>query len=185
LLNPSWTALSVAGVSFVAVDWRSQLSGNSLFAAAVLDETAHLLTALLVVWALGRSACERFLVPALFASVAIDIDHVPGRLGVDWLTAGTPRPYTHSLLAIALPLAAAALWRRRGDLLLGVALGLTVHFLRDLSEPGTGVSLLWPVSYHLFNVPHECYLVAVAALIAVNLMRRNRLRTQSQTHLRR
>lgn len=35
-------------------------------------------------------------VPALIAWVAIDADPIPGRLGLDGLTVGTPRPYTHS-----------------------------------------------------------------------------------------
>ena len=109
--------------------------------------------------------------PALFASVLIDMDHVPGRLGVDVLTAGTPRPYTHSLLTIAVVLVGALLWRRRRDVLLGVALGLGIHFLRDLAEPGSGVALLWPFSDRSFNVPHASYVVAMLAVVAVDAYR--------------
>lgn len=32
-------------------------------------------------------------------------------------------------------------WRRRRDVLLGVALGLAIHFWRDLAEPGSHVEL--------------------------------------------
>ena len=101
--------------------------------------------------------------PALIASVAIDLDHIPAQLGADWLTAGTPRPYTHSLLTIVVVVAIAVLWRRRRDLLLGVAIGLAIHFWRDMGEGGSGVSLLWPVSYHSFQYPHGLYVAVTAA----------------------
>lgn len=122
----------------------SQLAGSSFFPGGLLAESAHLLTTLLVVSALVRTASEHLIlmVPALIASVAIDIDHVPGYLGADWITAGTPRPYTHSLVTIVVVLVAAALWRRRRTALRGIALGLVIHFWRDLAEPGSGVALL-------------------------------------------
>jgi hypothetical protein len=160
-------ALGAAALGLAACDWGSQLAGDSFFPGGPLDELAHLLTTLLVIWALGRRARERFLVPALFASVLIDVDHVPGRVGLNWLTAGTPRPYPHCLLTIAALLVGTLVWRRRREVLLGVALGLAIHFWRDLAEPGSGVALLWPVSYHSFSLPHAGYLMAMLAIVAV------------------
>jgi inner membrane protein len=155
---------------FFATDWGSTLAGGSNFPGGPLDETAHLLTTLLVFWAIGRRA-DRYLVPALVASVVIDVDHLPGRLGSDWLTAGTPRPYTHSLLTVLIVLLAAGLWRRRRDLLLGVAIGLTIHFWRDLADPGSGVSILWPASLHPFAVSHRGYLLVMVVLTGVGAFR--------------
>ena len=132
-----------------------------------LDEVAHLMTTLIVVWALGRRVCERFLIPALVASVAIDADHIPGALGYDFFTQGIPRPYTHSLLSIVVVLVLAALWRSRRDLCLGVALGLAIHFWRDMSESGAGVSLAWPVSDHSFMLSHAGYLAAMAVFATI------------------
>lgn len=163
--------LLLAAVGLLAADWGYRRVGDSLIAGGLLDETAHLLTALLVLWAIGRSACERFMTPTLIASVAIDIDHVPARLGLQWLTAGTPRPYTHSLLTIALLLAAAVLWRRRRWVTLGLALGVSLHFFRDLAESGTGVSLLWPWSDHAFTLPHGGYLATMAAVVLIDAAR--------------
>ena len=114
MLSPVTLALTT--VLLAAADWGTRLAGDTVIPGGPLDELAHLLTTLLFFWALGPRARERFLVPALIASVAIDLDHVPGRLGVDWLTAGTPRPYTHSLLTIAIVLASALVLRRRRDL---------------------------------------------------------------------
>lgn len=136
-----------------------------------MDEVAHLLTTLLVLWALGPRACRRFLTPALVASVAIDLDHIPGQLGATWLTTGTPRPYTHSLLTTVIVITIAVCWRRRRDLLLGVAIGLSIHFWRDLGEGGSGVSLLWPVSYHSFQYPHGIYVVVMVVVVLINATR--------------
>ncbi len=166
-LSPA--ALAVAAVLLAAADWGTRLAGDSVIPGGPLDELAHLLTALLVFWALSSRARERFLVPALIASVAIDVDHIPDRLGVDWLTVGTPRPYTHSLLMIVVVVAAAVMWRRRRDVLLGVAIGLGIHFFRDMGEGGSGVSLLWPFSYHSFQYPHGAYVAVMAAFVLVDV----------------
>jgi inner membrane protein len=132
-----------------------------------LDEVAHLLTTLIVLWALGSRVCDRFLLPALVASVAIDLDHVPRALGNDVLTHGTPRPYTHSALTVLVVLLAAALWRTRRDVLLGIAIGLTIHFWRDMAESDAGVALAWPVSDHVFVLSHTGYLLAMAVFVIV------------------
>ena len=160
--SPSTRCVCAAVLALVLADYTYRLVGNSVLPGGPLDEVAHLMTTLIVVWALGRRISDRLLVPALVASVAIDADHVPGALGYDFLTRGTPRPYTHSLLSIAVVLLAARLWRARRDMLLGVALGLAIHFWRDMSESDAGVSLAWPVSDHSFMLSHAGYLAAMA-----------------------
>jgi hypothetical protein len=167
LERPGPGAVAIAALVLAAADWGAELASGSTFPGGPLDETAHLLTTLLVLWAIGGWACERFLIPALIASVAIDVDHIPQLLGSEWLTAGTPRPYTHSLLTIVLILLPALLWRRRRDLLLGIAIGLALHFWRDLAEPESGVALLWPFSSRSFTIPHSSYLLVMVAVIAI------------------
>jgi inner membrane protein len=161
----------VATVVFLLADGGDQLAGGSFFPGGPLDETAHLLTTLLVLWAIGGAVWDRLLIPALIASVAIDLDHLPAELGYDFLTKGTPRPYTHSLLTIVLVLVAALLWTRRRELLLAVALGVAIHLWRDMAEPGSGVSLLWPFSDASFSLSHLSYLVVMALVIAVGMRR--------------
>ena len=168
LLTASPAKLAIAVVLLSAADWGTRLAGDTLVPGGPLDELAHLLTTLLVIWAFGPGARVRFLVPALIASVAIDLDHIPARLGADWLTAGTPRPYTHSLLTVAVVLLVASLWRRRRDLLLGVAIGLAIHFWRDMSESGSGVSLLWPFSDRAFQCPPSVYVAVMAVFVLVD-----------------
>jgi inner membrane protein len=171
LLALTPATLTVAVIILAGADWGYRLAGDTLFLGGPLDEVAHLLTTLIVFWAVSSRARERFLVPALIASVAIDLDHIPARLGAEWLTAGTPRPYTHSLLTIVVVLAIAALWRRRRDVLLGVAIGLAIHFWRDMGEGDSGVSLLWPFSYHSFQYPHGVYIAVMAAFVVVDAVR--------------
>ena len=171
LLSLSPATLALAAIALAAADWSYRLAGDSVFPGGPLDELAHLLTTLLVFWALGPRACKRFLVPALVASVAIDLDHVPGELGANWLTAGTPRPYTHSLLTIVVVVVIGLLWRRRRDLLLGVAIGVAIHFWRDLGEGGSGASLLWPVSYHPFQYPHGVYVAVMVVVVLIDAAR--------------
>jgi len=158
-------------VLLAGADWGARVAGDTVFPGGPLDELAHLLTTVVVFWALGSRACRRFLVPAMIASVAIDLDHVPGRFGVDWLTAGTPRPYSHSVLVVAAVLGLAALWPRRRDLLLGVAIGLAIHFWRDMGEGGAGVSLLWPVSYRAYQYPHGAYVAVIALFVVIDAAR--------------
>jgi inner membrane protein len=165
--------VAAALVLLAVCDYTYRKTGVSFLPGAPLDETAHLMTAVLILGALPREVRERFLGPALLASVAIDIDHVPADLGTDVLTSGTPRPYTHSLLTIVLLIAAAALFARRRDLLAGLALGLAIHLFRDLSESMAGVSLLWPLTYRVFSIPHRVYSVLVgitAGICAIKLI---------------
>lgn len=166
-LGLSAESLAVMTVCLICADAGSRLAGDSVFPGGPLDETGHFLTTLLFFWALGPRACRRFLAPALLASVVIDIDHLPAQFGSQWLTAGTPRPYTHSLLTIAIVLGIALLWRGRRDLWLGVAIGLAIHFWRDIGEGSAGLSLLWPFSSHSFQYPHGLYVGVMAAVVLI------------------
>lgn len=163
-LSPRLLVLAV--VAFALADWGETLAGSSFFPGGPLDETAHLMTMLLVLWALGGRVLDRFGAAALVASVAIDLDHVPQYLGDDVLTRGTPRPYSHSLLTIIVVLIVAVVWSRRRDFCLGIALGLAFHFWRDLSEPGSGVALLWPFTDHSFSFSPTGYLLVMGAIVA-------------------
>lgn len=163
--------LALAAVVLAGADWGTRLAGDTLIPGGPLDELAHLLTTLLFFWAVGPRVRDRFLVPALVASVAIDLDHIPGALGVDWLTAGTPRPYTHSLLTIAVVVASALVMPRRRDLLLGIAIGLAIHFWRDMGEGESGVSLVWPISDHSFQYPHGIYVAMMAVFALIDAVR--------------
>jgi inner membrane protein len=165
--SPTPAGLVIAALLLAATDWGSHLAGDSVIPGGPLDECAHLVTMLLVLWAAGPALTRRLAVPALIASVAIDLDHVPQHLGTQLLTAGTPRPYTHSLLTAAVVAIAAAAWPRRRRACLGVLAGLLVHFWRDLSEPGAGVSLLWPFSKVALSLPHWSYVLVMLVLVAV------------------
>ena len=161
--------LALAALIFGLADWGEARAGGSFVPGGPLDETAHLLTTLIVLWALPPRVQQRFGVPALAASVLIDTDHVPQYLGFRFLTQGTPRPYPHTLLTLAIVLLLALAWKRRRDLFLAIALGLVIHFWRDLSESGSGVALLWPLTNRSFNLSASSYLLVVAAVVAADV----------------
>jgi inner membrane protein len=167
-LSPLWV-LVCAAVLFSA-DWAFRQSGGSFFPGGLLDEAAHFTTALLLLQAIPSKQRAKIVLPALFASVAIDLDHVPQYLGYYFLTAGTPRPYTHSLLTLVVLLTIAFAVRRHRYLFLGLALGVALHFLRDLAEGnGNGIALLWPFTDHAFSYPHSTYVALMACVVAADL----------------
>lgn len=158
------------GALLLLADWAYQRVGDSLFPGASLDEAAHFLTALLLLQGLPAKQRARLVGPALLASVAIDLDHVPQALGYQFLTAGTPRPYTHSLLTLVVLLAIALAARRRRTVIAGVALGIALHLFRDLAEGhGSGVALLWPLSDRGYSYPHGTYLALMLCVVAADL----------------
>jgi membrane-bound metal-dependent hydrolase YbcI (DUF457 family) len=161
------TDASVAAALFgvvVALDllWSQFVGSTGHLAYALVDEPAHLATctvALLALAALGPASPQRrFAAAALLASMAIDLDHIPGYLGSHLLSGGLPRPYGHSaLLVIAI---AGAGWasRRRDvrEVSLGIAFGVATHLFRDLAT-GPGVPLFWPVSSDVVTFPYAVF----------------------------
>ncbi len=141
--------------------------------SGLFDWTAHLGTSLLILNLLPERWRRPILAPALLFSVIIDADHIPQRLfHSDFLTQGTPRPYTHSWVTPAAALLIALLWPRRRSFCIGAAVGLCLHFFRDLAEePGSGVSLLWPLSDHAYVYSHILYFGIMAGLLGLNLVR--------------
>ena len=179
-LSPSRLALLAMAAVLFACDRALLHMGDGTWTAGPVDETAHFLTGALVVAALRGRVGRSFAIGLLTASVLIDLDHVPGRLGIDWITRGTDRPYTHSLLTIAVLTLAAVVWRSRRSLLLGVILGLAFHFFRDTSESTVGgVPLFWPWEYHSYASPHWSYLVVMGAVLGVALYRARPERAES------
>jgi membrane-bound metal-dependent hydrolase YbcI (DUF457 family) len=134
---------------------------DSQFAlVGIVDWVAHVATGVVLV-ALVRPP-RRMAAAILVCSVVLDVDHLPLELGSDVLTAGTPRPYTHSLLTLLVVLAIAA--ATRSQIALGAFVGLAGHLFRDLGT-GDGVALLWPLSDAGMSIPFAVY-VAVLALAA-------------------
>ena len=164
--------IAAALTVFIADQVVYQHVGSAVLPQAPLDWTNHLLTTLFLVWALRSMFRERQLVAALVASVVIDVDHIPGYLGSDVLTAGTHRPYSHSLLTVAVLVALALACARWRDPLFGAAIGVSSHLWRDLAEPhGAGVALLWPLSDRTVTTPAWIYLASIAALASVGWAR--------------
>jgi inner membrane protein len=162
-------ALALVGL-VLGLDLAWALSGinDGSLLYGVIDEPAHLATcavALILLALSGRALAPSFVLAALLASVAIDLDHAPQRLGFDFLTAGTQRPYFHCALVVLVALLAAAALPRWRVPLLGVAFGFAAHLARDLAT-GPGVPLGLPFSDSSVRLP---YLLYAGALVAAAL----------------
>lgn len=142
------------------------LSPEPLVLRGLVDEAAHAATAIAfaaLLWPLNLA----LLAALLGGGVLLDVDHIPATLGWDGLTAGTPRPYTHSLLTVAaLAAAAKVVPSRHRRLVLAVMAGVLVHLWRDLATGGVGVSLFWPIDADSIEVPYSAYLAGLGAILA-------------------
>lgn len=165
------TAL-VAVVVALDLFWSLLAGSTGTIAFVLVDWPAHLATCAIALLAVAAAADRplpwRFCSAALIASVAIDLDHLPGYLGSHFLTGSMPRPCTHSLLAVAVVLSLAALTRRQRarTVLLGIAFGLCAHLLRDIAT-GPGIALFWPAEDLPIKIPYAVYAgTLVVGLIA-------------------
>ncbi len=164
---PWWAALIAVVVVLAVQPVLGRLDIDTQFAlVGIVDWIGHLATGIVLI-ALLRPP-RRMAVAILVCSVVIDVDHLPLELGSDILTAGTPRPYTHSLLTLLVVLAAAGVGR--SQVLLGAAIGIAGHLLRDLGT-GDGLALLWPLSDAGASVPFALYLGVLTGLAAVAALR--------------
>jgi hypothetical protein len=158
-----WLAFS-AFVVILVIDRALSREGIGVVRMGVLDETAHVCTALLLA-AVAPPFVLRYGLPIALGAVILDLDHLPGVLGSDMLAKGVNRPYSHSLLTLIIvlliALALSPTWRRAT---LAITFALATHLFRDLA---TGkVPLLWPASDHGFNLPYRAYALTLAVATA-------------------
>jgi inner membrane protein len=155
----------VIALAFDAADRRVPFS---VLASGALDEGAHLATGALGLLALSCfvDVPRRFYVAGLIASVAIDLDHIPLYLGV-----GNPyqRPVTHSLATVAVVVVAAAASSRHRAVLAGAAVGLLIHFARDIAEGPPGVRMLWPLRDTAWAASGRWFLAMIIVCTVVRL----------------
>jgi membrane-bound metal-dependent hydrolase YbcI (DUF457 family) len=100
---------------------------------------------------------------ALASSIVIDIDHLPGELGSSFLDRGAMRPYSHSLITVALLVALGLRWRQYRRQILAAATGVAFHLLRDTGTGGT--PLAWPAVRDV-GLPYEVYAGILLGLAA-------------------
>jgi len=154
--------MAAAAAIVAAVDVPLAISGPRPWPVlGPLDESAHVATAALLLGGGVVLAPPRFLVGVVLGAVAIDVDHLLLLVGSDAITAGTPRPYSHSLPLVLGALALAAPPTRARLVFLGIAAGLVAHLLRDMVTGG--LPLLWPLSGISVVVPYEAYAAALGA----------------------
>jgi membrane-bound metal-dependent hydrolase YbcI (DUF457 family) len=160
--------LAGASLGADAVYERTQYG---LLSAGALDEVAHLTMAALglLVLACFIELPRQFYMAALIASVAIDLDHIPLYLGL--LGDQAERPFTHSLATVVVFAGAAVVVSRRyRAALAGTAIGLVLHFARDIVEGPPGVRMLWPLQQTAWIASHKWFLAMIIVFTAVRLV---------------
>ncbi len=167
---PAVGLLTVALVVFVFVldlAWSLVANSTAPIEFGAVDEPAHLATCVLFLLAAltlvrFRRPYLSFAAAALVASLAIDLDHIPGMLGWHGLSGDLPRPYTHSLVTPVALIGVGEIARGRiRPIAFGAAFGVCAHLVRDLCT-GPGLAILWPLSSTTVKLP---YLVFAAGLV--------------------
>lgn len=157
----------------LALDVLRTVRPHGILVNGALDEPAHLATSALTLTALADQATLRrhgtVTLSALLASIAIDVDHVPIYAGASHLAAGG-RPFSHSLATVAALLAASRALPRRRGVLIGAAVGVGLHFLRDVGT-GPGLPLWWPVSTRDVRVTYSRYIASLTGLAGLGTAR--------------
>ena len=168
-----WYAALLPACSFALVcglDAVQSAAGWPVPVAGLLDEPAHLLTAGLFLAAALPRRFRRVGAWALLGSMLIDLDHMPLYMGWTAMSAHGGRPVTHSAMIVVLLLLVAAAVPRRRTILAGLAVGVVLHFVRDLAT-GPGVPLLWPWQMTGYRVAHGTYLATLAVVTVVATLR--------------
>jgi inner membrane protein len=168
----------------LALDWTIRRTLPPYGVLGLLDEPAHLATVAiaLAAWLRVGKANPVLLVSALASAVAIDIDHLPQVLGWQGLTAGTPRPYTHSAATVVVLATSALLARKQRATawaaFVGCVIGVSSHLWRDLATGAT--ALWWPMSRQSVAAPYWLYVASLGLVACFCSLRRLELATTAE-----
>jgi inner membrane protein len=161
-------SLAAIALGFDAVD---RVTPYSFVTTALLDEPSHFATTALCVLALRRITALRkpFVMAALIASVAIDLDHLPGYFGIHWTAPAHGRPYTHSVATVIVLMVVWVATSRWRSAIAGALFGLVTHLIRDICEGPPGVLLYWPFSDHVVVADRATFwvLIILSLVIAI------------------
>lgn len=146
------------------------VKGSGVVVIGAVDEPAHLATAVLCLLAVGGPRLplrhKQFFIIAAAMAVLVDLDHLALYGDVPHVSLPGGRPYSHSLVTPLLLLAAAAAWRRARAVLLAAALGVLLHFVRDIAT-GPGLPIWWPLEDKEHLLPYGFYFGAIACLAGI------------------
>ena len=136
-------------------------------AIALVDEPAHLSTALIVLLAVGGPGLlwrhRTFSISATAGAVLIDLDHIPLYAGVPGISMPGGRPYSHSLTTPVLLMLLACTLPRAREVFIGLSCGTLLHFVRDVAT-GPGLPLFWPFDDGNQLLPYAVYFSVIAVL---------------------
>jgi inner membrane protein len=167
--------IGVAILPILAIDLYFEQATPRLLTLAVLDELAHVLTAVIVLVAASQWVNRWTVAGFLAGTVLIDIDHIPLLLSTTDFSAVEGRPATHSvftILILLIPLLSRLI--RNSTLryiVVGLSAGVAVHLIRDLATGG--VPLYWPISGATVEIEYTGYVIACMLLGLIPAFRAN------------
>ena len=166
---PWWVYPILLAVAALCFDAANRIIHYGPISAGPLDEPSHAAMAALGLLVIARfiDAPGRFYVAALIASVAIDLDHIPLYMGFG---AQDQRPVTHSVATVVVFVVTAVVSRRYRAVLAGVAVGLILHFARDIVEGPPGVRMLWPFQQAAWTAGYGWFLGIIFVFLAAGLV---------------
>jgi len=155
LLKASTVAVPYVPLLVFLID-LALLRRHRLVIVGMLDESAHVMTALLAHLAFRFPVTRQAILGTLVGATLLDLDHVPQFLGSRILAARTERPVTHSLGGLGVVVAVAlASPRSLRQFLAFTAFGVLTQLVRDMATGG--VPLAWPLSEQEVSLPYGMY----------------------------
>jgi inner membrane protein len=150
------------------------VKGSGVVVIGAVDEPAHLATAVLCLLAVGGPRLplrhRQFFIIAAAMAVLIDLDHLVLYADVPHVSLPGGRPYSHSLVTPLVLLGLAVVWGRARPVLVAAALGVMLHFVRDIAT-GPGLPIWWPLQDREHLLPYGLYFGAIGCLAGVAVLR--------------
>lgn len=171
-LRTPWVP-AAALATVVGIDRALDARNWSTIPMGVLDDSAHAATSGILLAAFLPRRASRLAPWALAGSVLIDLDHIPLFAWGALSTGPGGRPVTHSLPTVAALSVAGAIAPGLRKPLLGLALGVGLHLVRDIAT-GPGLPLRWPAATTAARLPYLAYLGPLAAVAGAATVRHRR-----------
>ncbi len=156
--------MAPAMVVIMGVDLRLR-GAEGLLHHAIVDWSAHILTALVILGAIRAVGFPVYWPMALFGAVIADADYLMIREGTMEQLGDSSRGVLHTLGPALAVIAIGLAIRPLRVFLLSLGIAMLTHILRDSATANT--AFLWPLDDHVFHLRYSLYLAILVAFTLV------------------